>query len=343
MSVCVFLAGSLPSEVLCVFRMSSPKVCWTQGYPGGPRVECHKSQNFPTFFSNQIFDRFFDGFWLPFELHVWMIFCVFCITFSSMKFVSILHRFWDGFWPHFRWFFDEFPVRAFTSHEASRSLFLNNSMVFCAQNQGFTLSEKHEFSWFSWSFSIPVLALTFYAPRLPADPLARSVCIRSFVCSLRALPAPCLGTTLGGTPPPEPHPQGPPYPPPRDPHPPTPSPPPPHPPPHPTTTPTPPHPPPTPHPHPPPASLSGRLLRVDGYSKWMVIPMAILRGPTVRWGWGLQRLMAAVPLSFTTRRAWDVGVVRERHPEVTQHLSDLRGSYFNSKFESDKQGSAQTQ
>jgi len=74
-----------------------------------------------------------------------------------MKFISILHRFWDGFWPHFRWFFDEFPVRAFTLHEASRSLFLNNSMVFCAQNQGFTLSEKLESPWFSWSFSIPIL------------------------------------------------------------------------------------------------------------------------------------------------------------------------------------------
>ena len=80
-----------------------------------------------------------------------------------MKFVSILHRFWDGFWPNFRWFFDDFPVRAFTSDETSRTLFLNNSIVFCAQNQGFALWEKHEFSWFSWSFSIPVLASIFDA------------------------------------------------------------------------------------------------------------------------------------------------------------------------------------
>ena len=50
--------------------------------------------------------------------------------------------------------------------------------------------------------------MTFYAPRLPADPLARSKCIRSFICSLRALQAPCLGTTLGGTPPPDASPSG---------------------------------------------------------------------------------------------------------------------------------------
>jgi hypothetical protein len=58
----------------------------------------------------------------------------------------------------FSCFFDEFPVRAFTSDDTSRSLFLNNTVVFCAQNQGFTLLEKHDFSCFSWSFSIPVLA-----------------------------------------------------------------------------------------------------------------------------------------------------------------------------------------
>jgi len=80
-----------------------------------------------------------------------------------MKFLSILHGFCDGLWPNFRWFFDDFPVRAFTSDETSRTLFLNNSIVFCAQNQGFTLSVKHEFSWFSWSFSIPVLASIFDA------------------------------------------------------------------------------------------------------------------------------------------------------------------------------------
>ena len=98
--------------------------------------------------------------------------------------------------------------------------------------------------------------MIFYAPRLPADPLARSECIRSFVCSLRALQAPCLGTTLGGTPPPE-------NPTPRDP--PT----------HPGT----PHP---PHPTPPTrqsewkAIPSGWLFQVDGFSKCMAIP----RGPT---------------------------------------------------------------
>ena len=135
---------------------------------------------------------------------------------------------------------------------------------------------KHNFSWFSWSFSIPVLALTFYAPRLPADPLARSECIRSFVFSLRALQAPCLGTTLGGTPPPEPHPQGPPTHP-QDPHPPTP-------------------------PHPP-------LVRVEGYSKWMVIPDVFF--PKWLKNWCLFRVHGY-----------------------------SEGSYFNLKFESNKQGRA---
>ena len=36
----------------------------------------------------------------------------------------------------------------------------------------------------------------FYVPRFPADPLVRSECIRSFVCSLRALQVPFLGSTL---------------------------------------------------------------------------------------------------------------------------------------------------
>ena len=78
--------------------------------------------------------------------------------------------------------------------------------------------------------------MILYAPRLPADPLARSECIRSFVCSLRALQAPCLGTTLGGTPPPDPHHQDPP-----------------------------PGPPTPPHPNHP-------SVRVEGYSEWMAIP-----------------------------------------------------------------------
>ena len=88
--------------------------------------------------------------------------------------------------------------------------------------------------------------MVFDAPRLPADPLARSEFIRSFVCSLHALQAPCLGTTLGGAPPPE-------NPTPRD-----------H---HPQGPPTPPQ---------PPVSPSGRLFRVDGYSKWMAFPSAWL-------------------------------------------------------------------
>ena len=142
----------------------------------------------------------------------------------------------------------------------------------------------------AYTFPQGLLLMILYAPRLPADPLARSECIRSFVCSLRALQAPCLGTTLGGTPPSRTPPPGTPPSPlptttPRDPpHPPLP-------PPTPLPLPSlqgPPHPlpprhpsrrhpqPPLPNPTPPPASPSGRLFQVDGYSKWMVIPSAWL-------------------------------------------------------------------
>ena len=78
-----------------------------------------------------------------------------------MKIASSFHRFCHGFGPHFRWFWDAFPVRAFTSHRTSGTLFLNNTTVFCAQNQVFDLPEKLEFQCFSLSFSIPVLALNF--------------------------------------------------------------------------------------------------------------------------------------------------------------------------------------
>jgi len=78
-----------------------------------------------------------------------------------MKIASGFQRFGHGFGPHFRWFWDAFPVRAFTSHRTSRTLFLNNTTVFCAQNQVFDLPEKLEFQCFSLSFSIPVLALNF--------------------------------------------------------------------------------------------------------------------------------------------------------------------------------------
>ena len=58
------------------------------------------------------------------------------------------------------------------------------------------------------------------APRLPANPLPRFECINTFVCSLRALQAPCLVCTLGGIPNPEPQRQpGPRDHPPRDAHP----------------------------------------------------------------------------------------------------------------------------
>ena len=80
------------------------------------------------------------------------IFAPFSIILASLFRVWNLYRFYidfgDGFWPHFRWLLDEFPVRALTSYETSRSLFLNNSMVFCAQNPGFILSEK------TWIFII---------------------------------------------------------------------------------------------------------------------------------------------------------------------------------------------
>ena len=36
-------------------------------------------------------------FWLPFGFPFWGLSTFYCITYSSMKFVSICHRFWDGF------------------------------------------------------------------------------------------------------------------------------------------------------------------------------------------------------------------------------------------------------
>ena len=137
----------------------------------------------------------------------------------------------------------------------------------------------------------------FYAPRLPADPLARSECIRSFVCSLRALQAPCLGTTLGGTPPQEPHPQG--SPPPQGPH---------HPPPHPTRPPIPTHPP---------------LVRVEGYSEWMAIPSGwlfrwLFRGFLPCWGWGLQRRIPQLGWLFRVHGYWPRGVLLQLKIRIQQ-------------------------
>lgn len=115
--------------------------------------------------------------------------------------------------------------------------------------------------------------MILYATRIPADPIARSECIRSFVGSLRTLAAPCLGITLGGTPPPELHPPGPPNHPPQGTLDPTP------------THPTPPHPPLVPSGWPYQANYyfddhsKGSYLR--GFARsWNSECMAIPRGPT---------------------------------------------------------------
>ena len=112
-----------------------------KGIPGDPGWSV-TNHLFPTFCSNIflicfliVFGSLLSSFFYDFLcfLHHFVEYEI-CIDFAS-----ILGRILTSF----SMFFYEFPVRAFTSHEASRSLFLNNSTVFCAQNQGFTLSEKH--------------------------------------------------------------------------------------------------------------------------------------------------------------------------------------------------------
>ena len=73
-------------------------------------------------------------------------------SFSSMICVSICHLFWDGFWSHFWWLFDTFPVRTCNHLNHQKHLFCNEFQWFCH-------SEKHDFWWVSWSFSLPLFAL----------------------------------------------------------------------------------------------------------------------------------------------------------------------------------------
>ena len=130
--------------------------------------------------------------------------------------------------------------------------------------------------------------MIFYAPRLPADPPTRSECIRSFVYPLRALQAPCLGTTLGGT-----HPQRTPPPgtPPRDP----------------------PHPTPTTRQSEWKAIPSGWLFQVDGFSECMAVP----RGPTSTQHKGVLRLCfgGVVVPSVQPQRSAACKDLAQEHPK----------------------------
>ena len=108
-------------------------------------------------------------------------------------------------------------------------------------------------------------------------------------------------------------------------------------------------------PHPTPASPSGRLLQVDGYSEWMVIPMTIPMGFYCSMG-----LRVATPLSPTARGIWWLQCPTPPHTPLVRVEGYSKwmvipsgwlfrvhgysvGSYFNSNFESNKQGRAQAQ
>ena len=132
----------------------------------------------------------------------WDHFGMICESFWD-HFVLILDWFWDHSGIIFVWFWDHFEIIL--------GWFWNHfGMILESFGDDFGVI----LVWFWGHFGMILdsfcchFGMIFYAPRLPADPLARSECIRSFVSSLRALLAPCLGTTLGGTPTPEPHPQG---------------------------------------------------------------------------------------------------------------------------------------
>ena len=242
-----------------------------EGPPGIPGRTSKKS----IFFSN----RFFIGFWMVFgSLLVSILDDFLCFLHHFFEyeicidFASILERILISFSMVVWWISHS---RIHLARSLAKLVFEQQYGVLRSKSRFYPF-RKHNFSWFSWSFSIPVLALTFYAPRLPADPLARSECIRSFVFSLRALQAPCLGTTLGGTPPPEPHPQGPPTHP-QDPHPPTP-------------------------PHPP-------LVRVEVYSKWMFIPSGWLfrvQNAIPKWlkNWVTYGVRLQLKIRVQQTRAW---------------------------------------
>ena len=131
------------------------------GLPLAPQARSRSGPRpsfFPSFFRIVFFHMFAGIFRIlaPFWGSFGMICHVFRITFSSMKFVSFFHRFGDGFWPHCWCLFDEFSGSR--THLAKPRILNTFQSETC-----FYTSEKHDFSWFSSSFSLPVFAWIFDA------------------------------------------------------------------------------------------------------------------------------------------------------------------------------------
>ena len=83
----------------------------------------------------------FNGFWLPFGLH----FRSFFIICASLFRVSILYRFFIDFGVVFPSNFHHFSMQNSFRYRTSRTLFLDNSMVFCADFHVFDLLVFHVF------------------------------------------------------------------------------------------------------------------------------------------------------------------------------------------------------
>ena len=84
-----------------------------------------------------------------FGFQLWTPFGMFCYVFSHYFFkhgycIDVLHGFSIDLGMDLSLIFHNFCIRASLRCLTSRTLFLNNSIVFCAQNQVFGLSEKHD-------------------------------------------------------------------------------------------------------------------------------------------------------------------------------------------------------
>ena len=114
----------------------------------------------PRFFIT--FSQILLHFWIPFS----EFFHVFCITFSRIDFAQMFHWFSIDFGMDFSLIFHHLCIQTSLRYQTPRTWFLNNSIVFCAQNKVLTLSEKlffhdcHAFlyynflHWFLMSFGI---------------------------------------------------------------------------------------------------------------------------------------------------------------------------------------------
>ena len=101
----------------------------------------------------------FSQMFIPFGAPFPECFHVFYLTFSRINFAQNSHRFCIDFGMDLSLIFHQLCTRTSLRYQISRTLFLNNSIMFCAQNKVFTLSEKN--TWFS-----PPSLLSFFISTL---------------------------------------------------------------------------------------------------------------------------------------------------------------------------------